>query len=65
MTTTVFRRCKVNYFADGVALGTKEFINSVFQSERHRFGPKRETGARRMRHFDAGELRKQRDRTIE
>ena len=30
MTNTVFRRCKVNYFADGVALGTKEFINSVF-----------------------------------
>ena len=65
MKDAIFRRCKVRYFTDGVALGTKEFINSVFQSERHRFGSKRETGARRMRHFDAGELRKQRDRTIE
>ena len=65
MTITVFRRCKVNYFADGVALGTKEFVNLVFQSERHRFGPKRETGARKMRHVDAGELRTLRDLRID
>ncbi len=54
-------RCKVRYFTDGVALGTKEFVNQVFQAERHRFGPKRETGARRMRHVEAGDLRTLRD----
>jgi putative transposase len=50
-------RCRVRYFTDGVALGTKEFVNTVFTSERARFGEKRKTGARRLSHVDAGELR--------
>ncbi len=58
-------RCKMRYFTDGVALGTKEFINQVFDAERHRFGPKRETGARTMRHVDAGELRTLRNLRID
>ena len=39
-------RCRVRHFADGAALGTKKFVEAVFQQERHRFGPRRKTGAR-------------------
>ena len=54
-------RCRVRYFADGAALGSKEFVNAVFLAQRHRFGPKRRDGARRLRHVDAGGLRVLRD----
>lgn len=50
-------RCRVRYFTDGVALGTKDFVNAVFTNERNRFGPKRKTGARRLNHLEAGPLR--------
>jgi putative transposase len=50
-------RCRVRYFTDGVALGTKEFVDTVFTSERQRFGAKRKTGPRRLKHVDAGDLR--------
>jgi putative transposase len=50
-------RCRVRYFTDGVALGTKVFVDSIFARERQRFGAKRKTGARRLKHVDAGELR--------
>jgi hypothetical protein len=46
-------RCRVRYFCDGAVLGTKEFVNGIFEHERHRFGPKRQTGARPMRHVEA------------
>jgi len=39
-------RHRVRHFADGAALGTKGFVEAVFQKERHRFGPGRKTGAR-------------------
>ena len=39
-------RCRVRHFADGAALGTKKFVEAVFQQERHRFGARRKTGAR-------------------
>jgi REP element-mobilizing transposase RayT len=42
-------RCRVRYFSDGVVLGTREFVDAVFQSHRHEFGLKRTTGARAMR----------------
>ena len=61
LTPLEMLRCKVRYFTDGVALGTKEFVNQIFQTERHKFGPKRETGARKMKHIDAGLLRTLRD----
>jgi len=41
--------CRVRYFTDGVALGTKEYVDEVFQKYRSRFGGKRTTGARPMR----------------
>jgi hypothetical protein len=39
-------RHRVRHFADGAALGTKGFVEAVFQKERHRFGTRRKTGAR-------------------
>ena len=54
-------RCRVRYFADGAVLGTKVFVESVFQAERGRFGPLRKDGARRLRFVKAGELRVLRD----
>jgi hypothetical protein len=44
---------RVRYFTDGVALGSKEFIEGVFEAQRDLFGPKRKKGARRMPESDA------------
>ncbi|MDZ4199606.1 MAG: hypothetical protein U1E27_10030, partial [Kiritimatiellia bacterium] len=49
-------RCRVRYFSDGVALGSKEYVESVFQSHRGYFSAKRKTGARPMRQADWGGL---------
>ncbi|MDF1861866.1 MAG: transposase [Verrucomicrobiales bacterium] len=57
-------RHRVRYFCDGAVLGTANFVNEVFEREqecRMRFGEKRETGARKMRGADWGELRVLRD----
>jgi len=40
---------KIRYFSDGVVLSSAEFVNRAFERERHRFGPKRKDGARKMR----------------
>ena len=42
-------RCRVRYFTDGAVLGSKAFVDGFFERERSRFGPKRETGARKLR----------------
>lgn len=54
-------RCRVRYFCDGAVLGSKDFVNGIFEHERHRFGPKRKTGARPMRHIEADGLTTLRD----
>ena len=54
-------RHRVRYFCDGAVLGTAEFVNEDFERERERFGPKRETGARKMRGANWGDLRVLRD----
>jgi hypothetical protein len=57
-------RNRVRYFCDGAVLGTAAFVNGIFereQSVRNRFGEKRNSGARRMRGADWGELRVLRD----
>jgi len=41
--------CKVRYFTDGVAIGSKAFVEAVFEQYRFRFSPKRSTGARPLR----------------
>ncbi|MEO0415835.1 MAG: hypothetical protein AAF226_12890, partial [Verrucomicrobiota bacterium] len=51
MTRGEALRHRVRYFCDGMVLGSKEFVNEVFQRERRdrqRFGTKRKTGARKM-----------------
>ncbi len=49
-------RCRVRYFNDGAVLGTKEFVNRIFEQERHRFGPNRKTGARPLRGVETNGL---------
>jgi REP element-mobilizing transposase RayT len=50
-------RCRVRYFTDGVALGSKAFVDEVFRRHRGNFGPRRVDGTRRMRFGEWGELR--------
>ncbi len=41
-------RQRVRYFSDGLVLGSREFVEGVFQENRDKFGPKRKDGARRL-----------------
>jgi hypothetical protein len=36
----------VRYFVDGAVIGSRAFVEDLFQKMRGRFGPKRRTGAR-------------------
>ncbi|VGO22056.1 transposase [Pontiella sulfatireligans] len=45
-------RCRVRYFSDGVALGSRLFIEAVFENNRQLFGERRKDGARKMRGGD-------------
>jgi len=49
----VLRR-KVRYFTDGAAVGSRAFVDGLFEQCRERFGPKRKTGARKVRGRAAG-----------
>ena len=42
-------RLRVRHMSDGVALGSKEFVNEIFELHRDKFGPKRKDGARPVR----------------
>lgn len=44
-----YLRLRVRYLVDGAVLGSREFVNGVFERHRHRFGPKRINGARPVR----------------
>jgi putative transposase len=48
--------CRVRWFSDGVAIGSKGFVEGVFNGCRSCFGAKRKTGARRVREDAAGSL---------
>jgi len=54
-------RCRVRYFSDGVAIGSQDFVDDVFNKYREEFGVKRKTGARKMGGGDWGELCTMRD----
>lgn len=41
-------RVRIRYFSDGVALGSGDFVDSVFSEFRDRFGAKRKSGARSL-----------------
>jgi hypothetical protein len=42
-------RCRVRYFTDGAVLGSRGFVDGVFRACRERFGPRRNSGARKLR----------------
>ena len=48
---------RIRYFNDGAVLGSKQFVETLFQKHRDRFGPKRETGARTLRSLPFKDLR--------
>ena len=41
-------RLRVRYFSDGLVLGSKDFVNEVFEMNRSQFGKSRTSGARPM-----------------
>jgi putative transposase len=47
-------RWRVRYFTDGAVIGSRAFVDSMFDQCRDRFGPKRKSGARKMRGRAAG-----------
>jgi hypothetical protein len=48
--------CRVRWFSDGVAIGSKSFVEGVFNVCRSSFGAKRKSGARPVREDAAGGL---------
>jgi len=48
-----------------VVLGTKDFVNGFFEKKREHFGPKRGSGARKLRGAEWGELRTLRDLRVD
>ena len=51
-----YLRLRVRYFTDGAILGTKAFVESVFQARRAWFSPGRKTAARPLRGLDRSDL---------
>ena len=54
MTTAL--RCRVRYLTEGVALGSRVFVDGVFERHRGYFSKKRQDGARAMRGAQWGGL---------
>ena len=65
LTLSQALRCRVRYFSDGVVLGSKTFVEDVFQRNREQFGLKRKSGARPLRRTEAGGLCTMRDLRLE
>jgi putative transposase len=42
-------RCRVRYFTAGAVIGSRGFVDEMFETARERFGPKRRDGARKLR----------------
>ena len=58
-------RCRVRWFSDGVAIGSKGFVEGVFNGCRSYFGAKRKDGARKIRQDGAGTLHALRELRVE
>jgi putative transposase len=41
-------RLRVRYFTDGVVLGSREFVEGIFEAQRNQFSPTRKHGSRRI-----------------
>ncbi|MEZ5386732.1 MAG: transposase [Prosthecobacter sp.] len=46
-------RLRVRYFSDGAVLGSKAFVEGIFEAQREQFSPKRKRGARRIAQADS------------
>jgi putative transposase len=42
-------RCRIRYFTDGAVIGSRSFVDEAFDACRWRFGPRRPSGARKLR----------------
>ena len=60
-----FVMLRVRYFTDGMVLGSREFVEGVFQFFRGRFGKNRKTGARRVRGVQSNQLFTVRDLRVD
>ena len=56
-----YLRCRVRYFCDGAVFGGRGFVEEIFQEYRRRFGPKRRSGARRLKGLNGNPLYALRD----
>jgi len=67
LSMTEMVRLRVRYFSDGLVLGSKEFVESIFTENRDKFGPKRKDGARKVRESESPlySLRQLRLRTLD
>lgn len=54
-------RLRLRHLTAGVAIGSREFVNDVFQRHRHHFGPRRLDGARPIRGVPLPDLKTLRD----
>jgi len=54
LSTAELVRQRVRYFSDGAILGSKAFVDGIFQSQREEFSPKRQRVAKRLRGADTG-----------
>lgn len=52
-------RCRVRYLSDGLAVGSQNFVNGIFEQSRELFGSKRKSGARVMREIGWKEKKNQ------
>ena len=53
LSTAELVRLRVRYFSDGVVLGSKAFVEGIFEAQRERFSPKRKVGSRRIAESEA------------
>ncbi len=48
LSTAELVRLRVRYFSDGAVLGSKAFVEGIFEAQRDQFSPKRKKGAKRI-----------------
>lgn len=65
LTAAQLLRCRVRYFTDGLVIGSERFVEEFFRVRRGLFGARRQSGSRRMRGGDWGELRSARDLAVD
>jgi len=49
-------RIRVRYFADGVVLGSREFVGGIIEAYRDRFGSKKKQSAHQIRRLESAKV---------